>query len=199
MSIHIGGRKIKTVYYGGRKIKEAYLGSTKVWTSGPPLPWHRLDGLWQKSWGINPDRIRYETGSIVTQNDTYYVAVQPAANQEPATSPEYWKPIRQWENGNRYQRGDIVIRHGVPWLAQADHTASASTMPGVDRNSWQLISRGGVGVERPVAWESTRRYEPGSIVEYGSRYWLVSVLVASAFLPPGRSSKYVQLPKEFFA
>lgn len=145
MSIHIGGRKIKTVYYGGRKIKEAYLGATKIYSSGPPLALYRLYGLWRKSWHGDPDKIRYEPGNIVTQNDTHYVAVQPAANQEPATSPEYWKPIRQWENGNRYQRGDIVIRHGVPWLAQTGHTAGASTMPGVDRNSWQLISRGGFG------------------------------------------------------
>lgn len=198
MSIHFGGRKIKTVYYGGQKIREAYLGETKIY-SIDPLPDHRLIGQWIKIWSGNQDTIRYQPGNIVTQNGTYYVALQPAANQEPATSPEYWKPISQWENGNRYQRGDIAIHHGAPWLAQTRHTAGSSTMPGADRNSWKLISRGGVGVERPVAWESTRRYEPGSIVEYGSKYWIVNDLVASAFLPPGRSSKYVQLPKEFFA
>lgn len=36
MSIHFGGRKIKTVYYGGQKIREAYFGATKVWSSAPP-------------------------------------------------------------------------------------------------------------------------------------------------------------------
>ncbi|MDK4244066.1 hypothetical protein QPX10_10355 [Corynebacterium pseudodiphtheriticum] len=199
MSIHFGGRKIKTVYYGGQKIQEAYLGSTKIYSSALPPTLHRIYGLWQKSWSSNPDEIRYQPGNIVTQNGTHYVALQPAANQEPATNPEYWKPISQWENGNRYQRGDIAIHYGTPWLAQTHHTAGASTMPGADRNSWKLISRDGVGAERPVAWESARRYEPGSIVEYGSRYWIVNDLVASAFLPPGRSSKYVQLSKEFFS
>lgn len=198
MSIHFGGRKIKTVYYGDKKIREAYLGATKIY-SIDPLPDHRLIGQWIKTWSGNEDTIRYQPGNIVTQNNTHYVALQPAANQEPGTSPEYWKPISQWENGNRYQRGDIAIHHGVPWLVQKDHTAGHSTMPGVDRNSWRLITRGGVGVERPVAWKSGRRYEPGSIVEYGSRYWIVNDLVASAFLPPGRSSKYVQLSKEFFS
>lgn len=198
MSIHIGGRKIRELHYGGRKIREAYFGATKVYSSGPPTV-YRLIGVWRQAWRGNKDEIRYQPGEIVTQNDTHYVARQPAANQEPSTSPEYWKPISGWSSGSQYRRRDIVLHYGVPWLATAAHTASSSTMPGVDRNSWKLISRGGSGVEQPVRWESGRRYEPASIVEYGSAYWLVNSLVASAFLPPGRSSKYVPLPKEFFS
>lgn len=144
MSIHLGGRKIRELHYGRRKIREAYFGATKVYSSGPPTV-YRLIGVWRQAWRGNKDEIRYQPGEIVTQNDTHYVARQPAANQEPSTSPEYWKPISGWSSGSQYRRRDIVLHYGVPWLATAAHTASSSTMPGVDRNSWKLISRGGVG------------------------------------------------------
>lgn len=197
MSIHIGGRKIRDLHYRGQKIQEAYFGATKVYSSGPPTV-YRLIGVWRQAWSGNKDTIRYQPGEIVTQNGTHYVALRPAANQEPSTSPEYWKPISGWSSGSQYRRHDIVLHYGVPWLAITAHTASSSTMPGVNRDLWKLISRGGSGVEQPVRWQSGRRYEPASIVEYDSAYWLVNSLVASAFLPPGRSSKYVPLPKEFF-
>lgn len=136
MSIHFGGRKIKTVYYGDRKIKEAYLGSRKVWSSGPPE--------WQEnttySWG---DQVTLG-GSIyrTTSRHRSSGAFRPGSGDYWSSVWEYVRSLgdevvpepspkraQNWATWKKYYVGDAVISGERLYIARQEHWSASEKAP----------------------------------------------------------------------
>lgn len=142
MSIHFGGRKIKTVYYGDKKIREAYLGSRKVWSSRPPE--------WQEN-------TVYAVGDLVLLDDAIYRATHPhrssggfrpgsgtfwssaweyvsSSEGRPAPSP---KRAQSWVQWKKYYTGDAVTYGDRLYTAKQEHWSQSEKAPGPDSPYWE--------------------------------------------------------------
>lgn len=142
MSIHLGGRKIKTVYYGGKKIKEAYLGSTKVWSSEPP-EWQEntvykvgdlviLDGSIYRATYVHRSSGGFRPGSG-TYWSSAWEYVDSSGGVVPEPSP---KRAGEWNLSTKYSIGDPVIFAGRLYTAKKENQA---TLPGIgiDSQYWE--------------------------------------------------------------
>ena len=128
--------------------------------------------------------VPYKIGSVTLRNGQLYVSLQDASNQEPSSSPTYWKPVGQsvgiapdaprqpaWDNSRalslvlNWRNGEDhggLITYRLRWRHRGGTTYSAWESLNYARRQWTSLSVSDrldveVQANNGVGWSSTMR------------------------------------------